>query len=126
MGEFSMVYYNNLLSLPCIFVLMYMFGELPTLTHQPALSNPAFLIVAGLGGLIGFAISFSSLWFLSQVCDSADLLLHAAGAVWHLVTVAAAASSLSRPVLIKIQSLLMMSCYSASTPWYQHLQNDCA
>jgi GDP-mannose transporter len=69
MDEFSMVYYNNLLSLPCIFVLMYMFGELPTLAHQPALNNPVFLIVAGLGGLIGFAISFSSLWFLSQVCD---------------------------------------------------------
>jgi GDP-mannose transporter len=67
MDEFSMVYYNNLLSLPCIFLLMYGFGELPTLTNQPALSEPPFLVVAAMGGLIGFAISFSSLWFLSQV-----------------------------------------------------------
>ncbi len=67
MDEFSMVYYNNLLSLPCIFGLMVAFGELGTLGSQPALGNPLFLFVAGLGGLVGFAISFSSLWFLSQV-----------------------------------------------------------
>jgi len=34
--------------------------------NQGALHNPNFLIVAALSGLIGFAISFSSLWFLSQ------------------------------------------------------------
>lgn len=34
---------------------------------QAALHNGVFLTVAGLSGVIGFAISFSSLWFLSQV-----------------------------------------------------------
>jgi len=34
-----------------------------------ALGNPVFQLVAGLSGIIGFAISFSSLWFLSQVCS---------------------------------------------------------
>lgn len=67
MDEFSMVYYNNLLSLPCILLLMWQFGEFGGLMSQPALQNTEFLIVAGLGGIIGFAISFSSLWFLSQV-----------------------------------------------------------
>ena len=66
MDEFSMVYYNNLLSLLPIFALMVAFGEHKVLLHQPALSDPIFLLVATLGGLIGFAISFSSLWFLSQ------------------------------------------------------------
>eukprot|EP00197_Chlamydomonas_leiostraca_P010279 CAMPEP_0202885236 /NCGR_PEP_ID=MMETSP1391-20130828/41562_1 /ASSEMBLY_ACC=CAM_ASM_000867 /TAXON_ID=1034604 /ORGANISM="Chlamydomonas leiostraca, Strain SAG 11-49" /LENGTH=360 /DNA_ID=CAMNT_0049568479 /DNA_START=49 /DNA_END=1131 /DNA_ORIENTATION=- len=66
MDEFSMVYYNNLLSLPCIAVLMWQFGEFGGLTAQPALRNTEFLVVAGAGGIIGFAISFSSLWFLSQ------------------------------------------------------------
>ncbi|KAJ9523828.1 hypothetical protein QJQ45_020029 [Haematococcus lacustris] len=66
MDEFSMVYYNNLLSLPCIAGLMMAFGELPSLSSQSALHNPVFLAVAGAGGLIGFAISFSSLWFMSQ------------------------------------------------------------
>ncbi|GIL62314.1 hypothetical protein Vafri_16593 [Volvox africanus] len=66
MDEFSMVYYNNLLSIPPILVLMAVFGEYDGLLRQPALAMPAFQMVAVLGGLIGFAISFSSLWFLSQ------------------------------------------------------------
>jgi len=66
MDEFSMVYYNNLLSLPPVLALMIAFGEHQNLLAQPALQNPVFLGVASMGGLIGFAISFSSLWFLSQ------------------------------------------------------------
>jgi hypothetical protein len=66
MDEFSMVYYNNLLSVPPILVLMLFFGEHRGLLQQPALSNPSFLLVALLGALIGFGISFSALWFLSQ------------------------------------------------------------
>ncbi|GLC35477.1 hypothetical protein PLESTB_000203200 [Pleodorina starrii] len=66
MDEFSMVYYNNLLSIPPLLLLMAVFGEFGSLAHQPALALPSFQIVALLGGLIGFAISFSSLWFLSQ------------------------------------------------------------
>lgn len=66
MDEFSMVYYNNLLSLPLILTLMWYFGEFNGLFSQPALQNPVFIAVSCVGGLIGFAISFSSLWFLSQ------------------------------------------------------------
>lgn len=66
MDEFSMVYYNNLLSIPPILVLIFFFGEHKTLLAQPALQNPTFLFVALVGGLIGFGISFSALWFLSQ------------------------------------------------------------
>jgi GDP-mannose transporter len=65
LDEFSMVFYNNLLSLPLIFVMMVMQGELSTLADQPDLTNPAFLIVAFLSGLVAFGISFSVLWFLS-------------------------------------------------------------
>ncbi len=60
------VYYNNLLSLPPILALMWYFGEFHGLLQQPALRVPAFLAVSSLGGVLGFAISFSSLWFLSQ------------------------------------------------------------
>lgn len=45
MDEFSMVYYNNLLSVPCIMGLMYFFGEFGTVMSQPALQNPQFLLV---------------------------------------------------------------------------------
>lgn len=53
----------------------YIFGEFDVLGNQPAFNNPQFLIVAGMGGIIGFAISFSSLWFLSQASLSFQLLL---------------------------------------------------
>jgi GDP-mannose transporter len=66
MDEFSMVYYNNLLSIPPILVIMFFFKEHEGLLSQPALQNPMFLSVALVGGLIGFGISFSALWFLSQ------------------------------------------------------------
>jgi len=41
-------------------------GELETLSQQPDLYNPAFLVVASLSGLVAFGISFSVLWFLSS------------------------------------------------------------
>ncbi|GIL84758.1 hypothetical protein Vretimale_14453 [Volvox reticuliferus] len=66
MDEFSMVYYNNLLSVPPILLMMWYFGEFRGLFEQEALRNPAFLMVSTLGGVIGFGISFSSLWYLSQ------------------------------------------------------------
>ncbi|KAL6763118.1 hypothetical protein V8C86DRAFT_2507702 [Haematococcus lacustris] len=66
MGEFSMVYYNNLLSLGPIAVLVLGFGEVSKLPQETALLDPEFLLVALLGGLLGFAISFTSLWFMSR------------------------------------------------------------
>jgi len=65
LDEYSMVFYNNLLSLPLIFLVMWGRGELGIVWEQEDLHNPAFLIVAGLSGLVGFGISFSVLWFLS-------------------------------------------------------------
>ena len=65
LSEFSMVFYNNLLSLPLIFFVMVMQGELAALPKQPDLYNPAFILVASLTGIVSFGISFSVLWFLS-------------------------------------------------------------
>lgn len=65
LDEFSMVFYNNLLSLPLIAALMWWQGEWSSLSEQPDLYNPAFLVVATLTGLVAFGISFSVLWFLS-------------------------------------------------------------
>lgn len=52
--------------------------------HQPALRNPEFLLVAGMGGIIGFAISFSSLWFLSQARDRTYCMHACSGLGVHL------------------------------------------
>lgn len=66
LDEFSMVYYNNILSIPPILMLMFFFGEFNTLSSETAIYNPGFQFVALVGGLLGFGISFSALWFLSQ------------------------------------------------------------
>lgn len=59
------VFYNNVLSLPLIAVLMWWYGELTTVIYEPALQNPMFLIAASASALVAFSISFASLWFLS-------------------------------------------------------------
>ena len=66
LSEFSMVYYNNLLSLPLMFLLAWYFGEIPGALQEPALGNPWFVCAATFSGVLGFGISFASLWFLSQ------------------------------------------------------------
>jgi GDP-mannose transporter len=64
LDELSMVYYNNLLSLPFILGLMAVSGELTTFYQEPDLYNRSFLLVAVLSGLLAFGISFTSLWFI--------------------------------------------------------------
>lgn len=66
MSEFSMVYYNNLLSIGPILLLMWTFGEFKTLPDQKALWELQFQLVALLGGILGFGISFTSLWYVSR------------------------------------------------------------
>lgn len=39
---------------------------MPRVWGEAALRNPAFLAVAFTGGVIGFGISFTSLWFMSK------------------------------------------------------------
>ncbi|EFN57445.1 hypothetical protein CHLNCDRAFT_20838 [Chlorella variabilis] len=70
LGEFSMVFYNNLLSLPFLLLIMAATGEAQTVWQEPDLHNTTFLLVAGFSGLIGFAVSFASLSFLSSTTPS--------------------------------------------------------
>ena len=65
MGNESMVLYNNLLSLPLIGLIVFLFGEHQTLASDPALRNPLFLAAAAVSCVIGFSISYATLWFLS-------------------------------------------------------------
>ena len=96
------VYYNNLLSLVPIAVLMLGFGELHKLPHEPALANPEFLTVAMLGGLLGFGISFTSLWYMSRSTATVySLTVRVCAAamgqhrLWLLVSAAAAVIDLT-------------------------------
>ncbi len=65
LDEFSMVFYNNLLSLPLIMALMVIYGELSSLPQEPAWGDNLFICAFIASGLLAFFISFASLWFLS-------------------------------------------------------------
>lgn len=65
LNEMSMVFYNNLLSIPLLVPLALSRGELAAETFDGVSHNPRFVLAASLSVLCAFAISFSSLWFLS-------------------------------------------------------------
>lgn len=66
LSELSMVYFNNLLSLPLLLLLMVINGEAWRVHEEPALHNPYFQAAAIVSGVVSFAISFASVWFLSS------------------------------------------------------------
>ncbi len=65
LDEFSMVLYNNVLSVPMLLLAAGANGEYVQFLAEPALRNPRFQAAACLSALCGFLISFCSLWFLS-------------------------------------------------------------
>ena len=53
------------MSLPFLSVVMLYTGEIFSVRDEPDLANPSFMLVAALSGVLGFGISFTSLWFIS-------------------------------------------------------------
>ncbi|XP_042493312.1 GDP-mannose transporter GONST1-like isoform X1 [Macadamia integrifolia] len=66
LNEFSMVLLNNILSLPLGVLLIFVFNEVDYLSNTPLLKMPMFWLVMTSSGLLGLAISFTSMWFLHQ------------------------------------------------------------
>ncbi|KAJ8765321.1 hypothetical protein K2173_012018 [Erythroxylum novogranatense] len=66
LNEFSMVLLNNTLSLPLGIILIFIFKEVEYLSRTPLLRLPEFWLVMTLSGVLGMAISFTSMWFLHQ------------------------------------------------------------
>lgn len=66
LNEISMVYYNNVLALIPLLFLVVGFGEVESLQHAKMLTSPEFVFVAVLGGLLGFGVSFASMWCMSR------------------------------------------------------------
>ena len=52
----AQVFYNNLLSLPFILLIMACTGETHAVWAEPDLRNRTFLLVAAMSGVIGFAV----------------------------------------------------------------------
>ncbi|KAK3035423.1 hypothetical protein RJ639_032848 [Escallonia herrerae] len=66
LNEVSMVLLNNLLSLPFAVFLILLFDEWDYVTNVDVIRIPMFWVVATASGLLGLAISFTSMWFLNQ------------------------------------------------------------
>lgn len=66
LNEISMVLLNNLLSLPFGIILILLFDEWEYIKTTDVIKLPMFWVVATASGLLGLAISFTSLWFLHQ------------------------------------------------------------
>ncbi|BBH04670.1 golgi nucleotide sugar transporter 2 [Prunus dulcis] len=66
LNEVSMVLLNNLLSLPFAAFLIIMFDEWEYIKSVDVIKLPTFWVIATASGLLGLAISFTSMWFLHQ------------------------------------------------------------
>ncbi|KAL8236711.1 hypothetical protein R6Q59_017792 [Mikania micrantha] len=66
LNEVSMVLLNNLISLPFGALLVIIFDEWTYVMNVDVVKIPMFWVVATVSGLLGLAISFSSMWFLNQ------------------------------------------------------------
>ncbi|XP_042017181.1 GDP-mannose transporter GONST1-like [Salvia splendens] len=66
LNEFSMVMLNNSLSLPLGVMLVCGFKEVDYLVETSLLRSGWFWVVMTFSGLLGLAISFTSMWFLHQ------------------------------------------------------------
>ncbi|MCL7042032.1 hypothetical protein MKW94_019343 [Papaver nudicaule] len=66
LNEFTMVLLNNTLSLPLGLLLIFLFNEVDYLFDTPLLRMPTFWLVMTSSGVLGLAISFTSMWFLHQ------------------------------------------------------------
>lgn len=61
-SHYQQVFYNNLLSVPLIFLLMAGSGEVTGVWSEPDLKNPKFQLVAALSGLLSFGIRCVAGW----------------------------------------------------------------
>ncbi|KAJ8647462.1 hypothetical protein MRB53_000485 [Persea americana] len=66
LNEISMVLLNNALSLPFAILLILIFGEWEYVYNSDVIRMPMFWVLATASGLLGLAISFTSMWFLNQ------------------------------------------------------------
>ncbi|XP_062214095.1 GDP-mannose transporter GONST1-like isoform X2 [Phragmites australis] len=66
LNEVSMVLLNNAISIPFALILIVVFNEWEYVYQAEVIREPMFWVVATASGLLGLAISFSSVWFLHQ------------------------------------------------------------
>ncbi|OIT02269.1 PREDICTED: GDP-mannose transporter GONST2-like [Nicotiana attenuata] len=66
LNEVSMVLLNNGISIPFAIGLIFLFDEWNYVINADVIKIPMFWVAATASGLLGLAISFTSMWFLKQ------------------------------------------------------------
>ncbi|XP_039014127.1 GDP-mannose transporter GONST2-like isoform X2 [Hibiscus syriacus] len=66
LNKVSMVFLNNFLSLPFAIFLIFVLNEWEYVMNTNVIRLPMFWVFATASGLLGLAISFTSMWFLHQ------------------------------------------------------------
>ncbi|KAG2499701.1 hypothetical protein HYH03_002636 [Edaphochlamys debaryana] len=102
LSELSMVYYNNVLSVGPLFLLALIFNEPVRLNHYPFMTNPDFIVVVLMGSLLGFGVSFASIWCMSRtsatiysLTGSMNKVVVAVVGMWYFREAASATNLLS-------------------------------
>lgn len=132
LDEFSMVLYNNILSIPFVLLLMLQGGEIPKVFEEIQRQPVAFYIVAGLSGVLGFGISIASLWYLSRTSATTYsitgslnkiptvifgyLFFATETSVWNLLSVAFGLGAGLMFTYAKIQESQQMKCQQQQGP----------
>ncbi|XP_078161854.1 GDP-mannose transporter GONST1-like isoform X1 [Carex rostrata] len=75
LNEISMVLLNNALSIPFAIILIFLFDEWEYVYNSDAIIIPMFWFIATVSGLLGLAISFTSVWFLHQTSPTTYSLI---------------------------------------------------
>ena len=70
MSDITKVYYNHLLGLPWLLMLIVTVGESQIIWSQPAIHNPWFLAALFMSGFVGFAVSYSSIRFMGATTST--------------------------------------------------------
>ncbi|GLI69909.1 hypothetical protein VaNZ11_014616 [Volvox africanus] len=102
LSELSMVYYNNVLSVPLLVILSIVFGEPARLRSYQRLGDPEFNLVVLMGALLGFGVSFASIWCMSRtsatiysLTGSMNKVVVAVVGMWYFAEPASATNLLS-------------------------------
>ena len=64
--EFGNVYYNHLLSLPTLFAVICLNGDLKNTFNSPLMVRADFIALALFSGVVGFALNLASFWCVNN------------------------------------------------------------
>ncbi|KAI5675023.1 hypothetical protein M9H77_05973 [Catharanthus roseus] len=87
LNEVSMVLLNNSISLPFAILLILVSNEWHYVINADVVRMPMFWVVATASGLLGLAISFTSMWFLNQTGPTTYRILKQDSHIYYWINI---------------------------------------